>query len=66
MEQPGAVGLRERQIAELIENDPVDLQEPVGDLPRLAVGFLLFERVDAFDSGEERTLRRWCVIASRR
>ena len=53
VEQPGAVGLRERQIAELIENDPVDLQEPVGDLPRLAVGFLLFERVDAFDSGEE-------------
>ena len=37
MEQQGAAGLRERQIAEFIENDQVDLHEPVGDLARIAV-----------------------------
>ena len=52
MEQQGAAGLRERQIAEFIENDQVDLHEPVGDLARLAVSFLLFQRVDELDSGE--------------
>ena len=29
------------------------MQEPVGDLPSLTLGFLLFQRVDEFDSGEE-------------
>ena len=53
MEQQCAAGLRERQIAEFIENDQVDLHEPVGDLPRPAVGLLLFQRVDEFDGGEE-------------
>ena len=53
MEQQCAASLRERQIAEFIENDQVDLHEPVGDLARLAVSFLLFQRVDELDSGEE-------------
>ena len=53
MEQQCAASLRERQIAEFIENDQVDLHEPVGDLARLAVSFLVFQRVDELDSGEE-------------
>ena len=43
----------ERQVAEFIENDQLDLHEPVGDLARLAVSFLVFQRVDELDSGEE-------------
>lgn len=46
VEQQRAAGLRERQIAEFIEDDQLDSQETGGDAAGVALGLLLFQRVD--------------------
>ena len=53
MEQQGAAGGAERQVAELVKDDEVGIGEPPGDLPRLSLKLLLFEGVDELNGREE-------------
>ena len=53
VEQQGAARGAERQVAELIEDDEVGVDEAAGDLAGLSLGLLLFEGVDELDGGEE-------------
>ena len=53
MEQQGAAGGAERQVAKLVEDDEVGVREPSGNLAGLALVLFLFESVDEFDGGEE-------------
>ena len=53
MEEQRSTGSAERQVAEFIEYDEIGIGEPPGDLSRLSLQLLLFERVDEFDSREE-------------
>ena len=54
--QQRAAGIAERQIAKLIQDNDVAAEQPFGDLARLALGHLQFERVDEVDGGEEADL----------
>jgi hypothetical protein len=53
VEQERPAGLREWQVAKLIEDDKIDVQQSVGQLPSLASGLLLFQVVHEFHGGEE-------------
>src|SRR5271170_126432 len=53
MEEQGAAGGAERQVAQLVEDDEIGVGEPGCDLARFALKLLLFESVDEFDGGEE-------------
>ncbi|CAE6862443.1 hypothetical protein R75777_08096 [Paraburkholderia nemoris] len=53
VEQHGAAGLAERQIAEFVENHKIGIHESRGELSGLAHELLLFERIDQLDGGEE-------------
>ena len=53
MEEQGAAGGAERQVAKLVEDDEIGVGEPGCDLARFALKLLLFESVDEFDRGEE-------------
>ena len=53
MEEQSTAGRAERQVSQLVEDDEVGMDKPVGNLPRLALGFLLFQRIDELDGGEE-------------
>lgn len=56
MEQQGAAGGAERQVSKLVEDHQVGAHESLGNLPRLALRLLLFERVDEVDRREEPDL----------
>ncbi len=49
MEQQSTADLAERQVAELIKDDEIDMCEPVGHTSLLADELLLFEGIDQFD-----------------
>ena len=53
MEEQGAAGGAERQVAQLVEDDEVGVGEARRDLSWFALQLFLLERVDEFDSGEE-------------
>ena len=53
MEEQGAAGGAERQVAKLVEDDEIGVGEPRRDLAGFALKLLLFESVDEFDGGEE-------------
>jgi hypothetical protein len=53
VEEQGAAGGAERQIAEFIEDDEIGVDEAAGDLSSFALGLFLFEGVDELDGGEE-------------
>ena len=53
MEQQGAAGVAERQIAQFIENDQVGMGEAVGEASLPGVGLFLLKRIDQFDRREE-------------
>ena len=53
MEQERTAGLRERQITQLIQNHQIDIQQTERQLPLLAGGFLLLQRVNQFHRREE-------------
>ena len=53
MEQQGAAGLTEWQVAHLVKDDEVNVHEPMGQLPSLALTLLGFQQVDQFHSREE-------------
>jgi len=53
VEQQRPAGGAERQVAKLIEDDEIGMNEPRCDLPGLALVLFRFERVDEFDGGEE-------------
>ena len=53
MEQQGAADLTERQVAELIEDDEIDVRHAVGESSLLAVELFLFELVDQFHGGQK-------------
>lgn len=44
---------RVHQIAELVEDHAIGMDEAVGDLSGSALRLLLLERIDQFDGGEE-------------
>lgn len=46
----------EGQVSQLIEDHEIEAGQAFSDLPRLALGLLLFEGVDQFDGGEEADL----------
>ena len=56
MEQKGAAGRAERQVAQFIEDHEVETDQAFGDLAGLAPRLFLLERVDEFDGGEEADL----------
>ncbi len=56
MEEELAAGLRERQIAEFVEDDEIDAGEPVGDAALAAALDLGLELVDQVDDIEEARL----------
>ena len=51
MEQQGAAGLTKRQIAQLIEDDQIDVSQSQRDLPLATSGFFLLQCVDQFHRG---------------
>jgi len=53
MEQQGAADLTERQVAELIEDDEIDVRHAIGESSLLAVELFLFELVDQFHGGQK-------------
>src|SRR5271154_2297147 len=53
MEEQGAAGGAERQVAQLVENDEIGMGKPRRDLSGLSLKLFLFEGVDEFDGGEE-------------
>ena len=53
VEQQGATRGTERQVAEFVEHNEIRVSEPAGDLPGLALGLLLLERIDELDGGED-------------
>src|SRR5271154_4223803 len=53
MEEQGPAGGAERQVAKLVEDDEIGVDEPRRDLAGFALKLLLFESVDEFDGGEE-------------
>ena len=53
MEEQRTAGCTERQIAELVEDHEIGMDEAVGDLSGSALRLLLLERIDQFDGGEE-------------
>ena len=53
MEEQGPAGGAERQVAKLVEDDEIGVDEPRRDLAGFALKLLLFESVDQFDGGEE-------------
>ncbi len=53
MEHPGAARGAARQVAELIEDDEVGMDEAAGDLTSLYLGLLPCEGVDELDGGQE-------------
>ncbi len=56
MEQQGAARGAERQISKFVEGDEVGADQAFGDLAGRAQQFLLLERVDELDGGEEADL----------
>ena len=48
----------ERQVAQLVQDDQVQLREAFSDLAGLTLGLFLFEGIDQFDVEKKRTLRR--------
>ena len=55
MEQQGAARGAERQISKFVEDDEVGADQAFGDLAGPAQQFLLLERVDELDGGEDPT-----------
>ena len=53
MEEQRAAGSTERQVAQLVQNDEIGMDEPIGDLSGSALRLLLIERIDQFDGREE-------------
>lgn len=53
MEEQSATRRAERQVSQFVKDDQIGMDEPVGDLSRLALGFFLFQRIDEFNGGEE-------------
>lgn len=53
MEQQGAARSTERQVAELVEDDEIDMAETSCDLAGLSLSFFLFKSIDQLDGGEE-------------
>src|SRR3546814_1314621 len=53
MEEQRAALCAERQIAELVEDHEVGVDQTIGDLPGSSQGLFLFEGIDQFDRGEE-------------
>ena len=49
VKQQGTTDLAERQVAQFIEDEQIDMHEPVGQAPLLTVELFLFERVNEFD-----------------
>ena len=49
MEQQCAARLRERQVAEFIEDDEIGMDEPVGELTRFTERLLALELIDEFN-----------------
>ena len=56
MEQQGPARGAEWQVSQLVQDHEVELGQAFRDLPGLALGFFLFERVDQFDGREEADL----------
>lgn len=56
MEQQCATGLGERDVAQLVDDDAVQDRELPDDLPRIALGLLLYQGVDQIDGIEEAHL----------
>ena len=56
VEQQGAARGAERQVAELVEDHEIGVEQAIGDLPGLVLALLLLERVDQVDRGEEPDL----------
>ena len=53
MEEQRAAGCTERQVAQLVQNDEIGMNEAIGDLPGSALCLLLIEGIDQFDGREE-------------
>jgi hypothetical protein len=53
VEQQGAAGLAEGQVAQFIQDDQVHAQQARCDAPGLALGLLLLQRVDQIHRGVE-------------
>src|SRR5580698_8236893 len=53
MEEQRAAGCTERQVAQLVQNDEIRVNEAIGDLPGSALLLLLIERIDQFNGREE-------------
>jgi len=62
VEEQCAAGCAERQVAQLVEDDEVGMDEAVGDLSGSALRLLLLEGIDQFNGREE--LRRVFVELS--
>ena len=58
MEEQSAARGAERQVTKLVEDDEIGVGEPGGDLAWFALKLLLFEGVDEFDGGKNRTRLR--------
>ena len=56
MEQQGPARGAEWQVSQLVQDHEIELGQTFGNLPRLALGLFLFERVDQFDGREEADL----------
>ena len=48
VEQQGAARLAKGQVAQFVQDQHVRIHQPVGNLTRLAVGFLGFQGIDQF------------------
>ena len=59
MEQQGAAGLRERQIATFVQNDEVLAGEDIGESPapiRIDLGLELIDEIDDVEESHSRTV----------
>lgn len=53
VEQHGTTGGAERQISQLVQYQEVGFHQHLCDLPSLALGLFLLQRIDQFDGREE-------------
>jgi hypothetical protein len=56
MEEQGAAGCAERQVAEFIQDHQITTNQPVGNLPGFSLRLFLLQRVDEFDGGVKPSL----------
>ena len=51
VKQQGTANLAERQVPELIEDEQIDVHQPVGQASLLAVELFLLKRINKFNGG---------------